>query len=98
LKREIVIFIECTSSNFRFIKMLYLYSTSNIILKIGVLLLYILDILWDIDPLLDNYREINREKIQQPLLSNGFATVTEERCFLYGPCRDVISRIVGAMS
>jgi hypothetical protein len=47
---------------------------------------------------------VKEAALQQPLLSNGFAnkrvsrkqleTATEERCFLCGPCRDVISRTI----
>jgi hypothetical protein len=59
-------------------------------------------ILWHVDPLLGNDRETNR---QRPVNSNkGMAfsapmaaratmdAATEERCFLCGPCLEVISR------
>jgi hypothetical protein len=62
--------------------------------------------LWHIDPLLDGKRKITKKNIQQPLLSNAFLTsmfewqqldtAAEELCFLCGPCRDVISRTIGA--
>jgi hypothetical protein len=56
-------------------------------------------ILSHIDPSLGNDRE--KASIQQPLLSNDPTTkhvstatilLQQERCFLRGPCRDVISR------
>jgi hypothetical protein len=60
-------------------------------------------VLWHVDPL--QVTTTKEAAIQQQLLSNSsqtsvfpqqqLDTATEKRCFLYDPCRDVISRIVG---
>jgi hypothetical protein len=68
-------------------------------------------ILWHVDPLLGNDREMNSytTAVARQWLSSDHvgiqtdanatvATATEERRFLCGLCRGVISRTVGAMS
>jgi hypothetical protein len=52
-------------------------------------------ILWHVDPLLGN----NRERISYYNSHYGFKfkTAPEERCFLCGPCREVISKIEGRL-
>jgi hypothetical protein len=52
-------------------------------------------ILCHVDVLLGSDRETTR---QRSLLGNDPSTTTEERCFLCGPCRDVINRRVSSVS
>jgi hypothetical protein len=61
-------------------------------------------ILWHADPFLGNGRERSNytTAVTNDFVTNMFArqqleAATEERCFLCGQCRDVISRTVGTM-
>jgi NAD-dependent dihydropyrimidine dehydrogenase PreA subunit len=50
---------------------------------------YFINLLCHVHPLLGKDRETINQK--RPLLGNRLKTATEERCFLCGLCRDVIS-------